>query len=151
MDATGRPTQVTNAKGQVTKLGWDADNNVTSLTEDNGAVSTWSYDPNTGYPLTQKDALANKNGTAPTTYTYQTGLSGHIADLIAKLTPQQRLWTFGYDANGNLTSVTDPDGNATSTAGDYTTKYGYDTFGQLQTATDADGNPATYSSYDPNG
>ncbi len=108
LDSTGRPVQSANALGQVTKLAYDSDNNVTSLTEDNGATTTWTYDPNTGYPLTQKDALANKNGTAPTTYTYQTGLSGHIADLIAKLTPQQRLWTFGYDTNGNLTSVTDP-------------------------------------------
>jgi len=105
MDATGRPVQVTNAKNQTTKLTWDGDNNVSQLTEDNGALSTWTYDPNTGYPLTHKDALANKNGTAATSYTYQTGLNGHIADLIAKLTPQQRLWTFGYDTNGNLTWV----------------------------------------------
>jgi len=151
MDATGRPVQVTNAKSQVTKLAWDGDNNVSQLTEDNGAVSTWTFDPNTGYPLTQKDALANKNGTAATVYTYQSGLSGHIADLISKLTPQQRLWTFSYDANGNLTSVTDPDGNATSTAGDYTTSYTYDTAWRLATAKDADGNTTKYSSYDPNG
>jgi RHS repeat-associated protein len=152
MDASGRPVQVTNAKSQVTKLAWDGDNNVSQLTEDNGAVTTWTYDPNTGYPLTEKDALANKNGTAATTYTYQTGLSGHIADLISKLTPQQRLWTFGYDANGNLTSVTDPDGNASGAApGSYTTKYTYDSLGQLATATDANGNTTKYTSYDPNG
>jgi hypothetical protein len=30
-------------------------------------VTTWTYDPNTGYPLTMKDAEANKNGTAGTT------------------------------------------------------------------------------------
>jgi RHS repeat-associated protein len=151
IDPTGRPIKVTNAKQQVTQLAWDGDNNVTQLTEDNGAVTTWTYDPNTGYPLTMKDAQANHDGTAGTTYTYQTGLNGHIADLTAKLTPQQRLWTFGYDANGNLTSVTDPDGNATSTAGDYTTKYTYYPNGELNTATDADGNLTTYTNYDPNG
>jgi RHS repeat-associated protein len=152
MDTTGRPVQVTNAKSQVTKLAWDADNNVTQLTEDNGAVTTWTSDPNTGYPLTMKDAEANKNGTAGTSYTYQTGLNGHVADLISKLTPQQRLWTFGYDAFGNLTSVTDPDGNASgATAGSYTTHYTYDPTGQLLTAKDADGNTTTYSSYDVTG
>ncbi len=151
MDPTGRPVQATNAKGQVTRVAWDGDNNVNSLTENNGAVTTWTHDQNTGYLLSTKDAEANKNGTASTTYTYQTGLNGHIADLISKLTPQQRLWTFGYDTNGDLTTVTDPDGNATSTAGDYTTTYAYDSVGQLTTATDADGNPTTYSNYDPNG
>lgn len=152
MDTTGRPVQATNAKSQVTKLAWDGDNNVNQLTEDNGAQTTWTYDPNTGYPLTTKDAEASKNGTAGTAYTYQTGLNGHIADLISKLTPQQRLWTFGYDANGNLTSVTDPDGNAAgATAGSYTTKYAYDPAGDLTTATDANGHATKYSSYDPTG
>jgi RHS repeat-associated protein len=152
LDSLGRPVQVTNAKGQVTKLAWDSDNNVTSLTEDNGATTTWTYDPDTGYPLTVKDAQANHDGTAGTTYTYQTGLSGHIADLISKLTPQQRLWTFGYDANGNLASVTDPDGNAPgAAAGSYTTKYSYDSVGNLATATDANGNTTAYSNYDVTG
>ena len=152
LDSTGRPVQATNALGQVTKLAYDGDNNVTSLTEDNGATTTWTYDQNTGYPLTMTDALANKNGTASTTYTYQTGLSGHIANLASKLTPQQRLWTFSYDANGNLLSVTDPDGNASgAAAGSFTTHYTYDQTGQVQTATDANGNKTTYSSYDPSG
>ena len=151
MDSTGRPVRSTNALNQVTKLAYDSDNNVTSLTEDNGATTTWTYDPNTGYPLSMTDALANKNGTAPTTFTYQTGLNGHIADLIAKLTPQQRLWTFGYDTNGNLTSVTDPNGNAASPPSGFTTTYTYDSTGQLTTATDANGNTSSYSNYDPNG
>src|SRR5262249_49802386 len=152
MDSAGRPIQVTNAKSQVTKLTWGSDNNVTSLTEDNGARTTWTWDPNTGYPLTMTDAQANHGGTAATTYTYQTGLSGHTADLISKLTPQQRLWTFGYDTFGNLTSVTDPDGNASgAAAGSYTTKYAYDSTGNLSSATDADGNPTNYSNYDPTG
>jgi RHS repeat-associated protein len=152
LDSSGRPTQVKNALTQTTQLAWDNDNNVIQLIEDNGATTTWTYDPKTGYPLSTKDAEANKNGTAGTTYTYQTGLSGHIADLISKLTPQQRLWTFGYDANGNLTSVTDPDGNAPgAAAGSYTTKYSYDSVGNLATATDANGNPTTYSNYDVTG
>ncbi|MEU5672399.1 disulfide bond formation protein DsbA, partial [Micromonospora sp. NPDC047753] len=31
----------------------------------------------------------------------------------------QKHWNFGYDSVGNLTSVTDPKGTATSTEGDY--------------------------------
>ena len=52
------------------------------------------------------------------------------------MSPEGRTWTFGYDPLGNLTSVTDPKGNATATVDDYTTKYTYDTLGQLQ---DVDG------------
>src|SRR5262249_4858407 len=130
IDATGRPVQATNALNQTTTLAWDADNNVTSLTEPNGAQSTWTFDPNTGYPLTTKDAQANHDGPAGTTYPYQPALTGRIADLISKLTPQQRLWTFGYDTHGTLTSVTKPLGNASgATAGSYTTKYTYDSSG----------------------
>jgi YD repeat-containing protein len=76
MDASGRPAQATNAKSQVTKLGYDSDNNVTSLTEDNNAQTTWTYDPLTGYPLTMKDAQANHDGTAGTAYTYQKSPDG---------------------------------------------------------------------------
>jgi RHS repeat-associated protein len=157
ISASGQPVQITDAKGQKTQLSWDNDNNVTSLTEDNGAKTTWTWDQNTGYPLTMTGAQANHDGTAGTTYTYNTGLSGHIADLASILTPQQRLWTFGYDANGNLTSVTDPDGNAPgATPGSYTTHYTHYTpqlppFGELHTAQDANGNTTTYANYDPNG
>jgi RHS repeat-associated protein len=152
MDTSGRPVQSTNALSQTTTLAWDSDNNVTSLTEPNGAHTTWTYDANTGYPLTTTDAQASHDGTAATTYAYQTSLDGHVADLISELTPQQRLWTFGYDADGNLTSVTKPLGNtASAAAGSYTTEYTYDSSGDLLTSTDPDGNVTSYGSYDPSG
>ncbi|MFB7222260.1 DNRLRE domain-containing protein [Streptomyces sp. NPDC056227] len=139
MDGFGRPTEITNAKLEASKLAWDADNNVTRLEEANGAVSTWSYDPKTGYPLEKKDAEANKNGTPAQTFTYSTGLNGHIADLFRKKSPEGRTWQFGYDTRGNLTSVTDPKGVATSTVGDYTSTSEYDTYGQLTKSIDANG------------
>ena len=58
MDGFGRPTQITNAKGEQTQLTWDADHNVSQVTEANSAVTKWTYDPNTGYPLTIQDAQA---------------------------------------------------------------------------------------------
>jgi YD repeat-containing protein len=152
MDTSGRPVQSTNALNQTTTLAWDSDNNVTSLTEPNGAQTTWTYDPDTGYPLTTTDAQANHDGTAGYTYTYQTSLNGHVGDLISELTPQQRLWTFGYDANGNLTSVTKPLGNVPgATAGSYTTTNTYDSSGDLLTSADPDGNTTAYSGYDADG
>ncbi|GII56068.1 hypothetical protein Pth03_44570 [Planotetraspora thailandica] len=157
MDGFGRPIQTTNAKNQTTTLHWDADNNVDRLQEPPAtagatpAVTTWTYDPKTGYPTETKDAEANKNGWAGTVLTYQTGLNGHFADLISKKSPEGRLWTFGYDLKGNLTSVTDGVGNTTTTDGDYTTRYEYDTWGQLTKATDANGHATLNSDFDPNG
>ena len=152
IDGFGRPMQATNAKNQTTKLHFDADNNVDRLEENNGAFTTWTYNPSTGYPLTMKDAEANKNGTAASTFSYQTLLNGHVADLIGRTSPEGRTWAFGYDTKGNLTTLTDPAGTATPTvANDFTTTYTYDVNGQLLAATDANRHGTGYSNYDANG
>ncbi|MEU2742065.1 DNRLRE domain-containing protein [Streptomyces sp. NPDC007095] len=150
-DDFARPVQTTNAKNQVTKMSWDADNNVTQLIEDNGATTKWTYDPKTGCPLTMQDAEAVKNGWPATVYTYQTRVNGYSADLYTKTSPEGRQWLFGYDTFGNLKTVTDPKGVSTPTAGDYTTTYAYDSYGELTSVTDANQHTSTYSSFDPNG
>ncbi|WP_405601325.1 DNRLRE domain-containing protein [Streptomyces sp. NBC_01410] len=149
LDDFGRQVKSTNAKSESMDLSWDADNNVILQKEANGAQTTWTYDPKTGNPLTMKDAEANKNGTAATVYTYQTRLDGYSADLSTKTSPEGRKWQFGYDAFGNLKTVTDPLGAATtSVPDDYTTKYDYDAYGQLTKATDANGNATVNSDFD---
>jgi RHS repeat-associated protein len=151
MDGFGRLQTATDAKGRLTQAHFDADNNLDRLQEANGAVTTWGYDPVTGLPQSMTDAQANHDATPATTYAYQTSLNGHVADLTSKTSPEGRVYSFGYDAQGNLLAVTDPAGNATPTAGDFTTTYTYDAFGQLSTATDANGHTTHYASYDPNG
>ncbi|MEU8609253.1 DNRLRE domain-containing protein [Actinoplanes sp. NPDC048791] len=151
LDGYGRPTLLTNAKQQKTELTWDADNNVRRLAEDNGAVTTWVYDEKTGLPLEIKDPEANKNNWPAQKLEYRFGLKGHTAELTAKTSPEGRKHTFGYDAYGNLTSVTDPKGTATAAAGDYTSVYTYDTWGQQKTSTDANDNTTKYDDYDPVG
>ncbi|MFF8946990.1 DNRLRE domain-containing protein [Streptomyces sp. NPDC014864] len=162
-----RPVQTTNAKSQTTKMSWDADNNITYLEEDNGAKTAYCYDQKTGYPLWQRDAENNKAGVPDQTstcvtdstkwpantakYEYQTRADGFSADLFRKTSPAGRAWQFGYDSFGNLKTVTDPKGVATSTAGDYTTSYEYDAYGELTKATDANGNPTTYSDFGATG
>ncbi|MFI1714417.1 DNRLRE domain-containing protein [Streptomyces litmocidini] len=163
-DDFARPVQVTNAKSQITKLSWDADNNVTYLEEANGAKTAYCYDQKTGYPLWQRDAENNKAGVPPSSdcapgtypanaakYEYRTRLDGYSADLFRKTSPEGRTWQFGYDSFGNLKTVTDPKGVATATAGDYTTSYEYDAYGELTKATDANGNPTVNSDFGPTG
>ncbi|WP_372345906.1 DNRLRE domain-containing protein [Streptomyces sp. KL116D] len=163
-DDFGRPVQTVNAKSQTSKMSWDADNNVTYLEEANGAKTAYCYDQKTGYPLWSRDAEHNKSGVpdqsqcAPGTfpadsqqYTYQTRLDGFSADLFTKTSPEGRKWQFGYDAFGNLKTVTDPKGVATSTAGDYTTSYEYDGYGELTKATDANGHASVNSDFGPAG
>ena len=149
LDSTGRMIQAVNPLNQKTTLTWDSDNNVASLTEDNGATTKYTYDPNTGYPLTQTDALAVKNGTASTTYSYQTSLNGHVAYVTDKVSAAGRHYHFTNDANGNPLTVQSPDGVAAGAG--YTTTYTYDQYGELLTAKDANGGTTTYSNYDPSG
>ncbi|MEU6304790.1 DNRLRE domain-containing protein [Streptomyces chartreusis] len=167
-DDFARPVQTTNAKSQTTKMSWDSDNNVTYLEEDNGARTAYCYDQKTGYPLWQRDAENNKSGVPDQTtacvtdtskwpanaakYEYQTRADGFSADLFRKTSPEGRKWQFGYDTFGNLKTVTDPKGVATtSVPDDYTTKYEYDVHGQLTKAIDANGNADTNSDFGPTG
>ncbi|MGA5870465.1 DNRLRE domain-containing protein [Streptomyces cinereoruber] len=164
-DDFGRPVLTTNAKSETTKTAWDADNNVTYLEEPNGAKTAYCYDQKTGYPLWSRDAENNKAGVPPSSdcapgtypansqqYTYQSRLDGFSADLFTKTSPEGRKWQFGYDAFGNLKSVTDPKGVATTAVpNDYTTSYEYDSYGQLTRATDANGNADSNSDFGPTG
>ncbi|MBQ1093502.1 sugar-binding protein, partial [Streptomyces sp. B93] len=163
-DDFGRAVETVNAKSQTTKMVWDADNNVTYLEENNGAKTAYCYDQKTGYPLWQRDAENNRTGVPPQSdcapgtypanaakYAYQTRADGYAADLFRKTSPEGRAWQFGYDTFGNLTTVTDPKGVATATAGDYTTSYEYDSHGQLTKATDANGNPTRNADFGPTG
>ncbi|MEV4354210.1 DNRLRE domain-containing protein [Nonomuraea sp. NPDC049625] len=171
LDKYGRPDLITNANDEITDLEWDDDHNVTTLIEkgkDDGkteyAVTTWEYDPKTGYPLKITDAEANENVTAPTTLTYEgpENFKGFVADLRFKTSPngntlasgdgaKHYTWEFGYDGNGNLKTVTDPLGVLTADPDDYTTTYTYDPFGQLATSVDAKGNTTAYTDYHPTG
>ncbi|MEQ4305513.1 DNRLRE domain-containing protein [Plantactinospora sp. B6F1] len=151
MDGYGRPVQTTDAKQQVTKLGWDDDHNVVRREEANGAVSTWRYDQKTGYPLEVRDAEAVRNGTPGTTLGYQAQLNGYVADLVSKTSPEGRRWTFGYQTDGDLAWVVDPFGNTTADPEDYKTSYTYDDWGQELTATDANGNTTRHDDFDANG
>ncbi|MFR9755052.1 DNRLRE domain-containing protein [Streptomyces sp. TR06-5] len=165
-DDFARPVETTDAKSQTTKVSWDADNNVTYLEQANGAKAAYCYDQRTGYPLRQWDPETTKAWSSfnPTEYCdpasypsgatafeYQTRADGYSANLFRKTSPLGNIWQFGYDAFGNPTSTTDPEGVATATADDYTSTTTYDAYGQPVEDTDANGNTTTYADYGPSG
>ncbi|TDD15884.1 DNRLRE domain-containing protein, partial [Kribbella turkmenica] len=150
MDGYGRTTSILdanqNASGgtKATLLAWDSDHNVIRLQEPNGAVSTWEYDPKTGYPLKVRDAMAVKNGLPGVVLTYQTLTTGaRPTVLISKTSAAGRTDTFTYDANGNVETVKNGRG--------YGPTYTYNANGTLATAADARSNVTQYQAYDANG
>ncbi|MFJ8582046.1 DNRLRE domain-containing protein [Micromonospora sp. NPDC093277] len=151
LDGYGRAYQTTNAKNETTKLGWDDDHNVIRLEEANGAVSTWAYDPKTGYPTLVRDAEAVRNGWPGTVLTYQRQLNGYVAEVVSKTSSEGRKWTFTYTAEGDVETVTDPVGNTTATDGDYTSRNTYDDWGQLVATKDANGNTTEYLDFHASG
>ncbi|WP_327584612.1 DNRLRE domain-containing protein [Nonomuraea sp. NBC_00507] len=156
LDALGRPEKIINDKDETTRLVWDPDHNVTDLIEASGqpnqAVTSWTYDPKTGYPLTITDAEANNaEVTKATVLDYYSGLGGYVADLKTKTSPEGRTWALSYDDRGNLKTVTDPLGVTTPDATDYTTFYEYDPVGQLAKVIDARDNPTTFTDYHASG
>ncbi|TCC16724.1 DNRLRE domain-containing protein [Kribbella sindirgiensis] len=143
MDAFGRTTSIVDANQnaiggtKATSLAWDRDHNVIRLQEPNDAVSTWEYDPKTGYPLVVKDAMAVKNGLPGVVLTYQeltTGAKPTV--LLSKKSAAGRTNTFTYDANGNIKTVKNGLG--------FGPTYSYNSNGTLATVTDARGNATQY-------
>jgi RHS repeat-associated protein len=90
---------------------------------------------------------------ADVTANWQTGRDiPHLSQLASRTDPNGTAtavpaddyqWTFDYDPEGNLVTVTDPAG--------FDTTYAYYANGNLQTATDANTNPTTFNTYDPSG
>lgn len=155
MDGYGRATEIKDAEqygtSLSTKLGWDADHNVIRLQEANGAVSTWKYNNQSGYPTEVKDAEAIKNGTAGTIYGWVqlTGSAGQPWVLDNKTTPEGRTNRFTYDTKGNPLTAQSFVTGGVGWRTDYT--YTYNTNGTLATAKDGRANVVSYLNYDANG
>ncbi|WP_371502316.1 DUF6531 domain-containing protein [Kitasatospora sp. NBC_00374] len=116
-DAAGNRTNIKDAAGNTTASTFDQTGNLTSVTDPLGNRTAYNYDRN-NRPTALVTARGNAAGATPAAYT----------------------WTYGYDANGNRTSVTDPTGAVTVTA--------YDEVNRPVTVTDPLGN-VTATTYSP--
>jgi len=122
--------QVTDAEGGVTDLAYDELNNLTSVTDALGYLTTYEY---SGTLLTSStDAL---DGT--TTYAYTP--EGYLESVTD---PRGSTTSYTYDSYGQRTSMTDALG--------HTTTYAYDDLGRLIETTDPLGH-ITRSEYDDAG
>lgn len=148
-EANFRPATITNAAGHSLTMTWSADgtnlltkidsagnrtdmtydslNNLTSVIDPRGFLTTYTY---TGKLLASKtDALNNK-----TTYTYTS--EGYLK---TETDPAGRTTTYSYDSHGNRLSAVDSLGN--------TTTYTYNDLGLLVDTTDPLG-VVTHNEYD---
>ncbi|MEU5438767.1 FG-GAP-like repeat-containing protein [Streptomyces sp. NPDC020719] len=149
-DAAGRLVTAKDPANRTTTYAYDSSGNLTSITNPAGKTQTRTYDAN-GNLASTTDVLGNK-----TTYTYD-----KANRLISTVSPRGNLvganaaaftTSYGYDANGNRTTVTDPSGAVTTTA--------YDALGRAVSTTNAlgqvnktsyDGNDNVLTSTDPLG
>lgn len=143
IDPAGRMIQQLNPLNQRTSLTWDGDNNVATLTENNGARTTWTYDQDTGYPISVTDAA----GTGTARYAYRFALAGHVADLADQVSAAGREWRYTYDDFGNMLTAQAPNGTAAGSG--FVTTYAYDAYGSLISTTDANNHTTDYSYYLP--
>ena len=157
-DSAGNLLSATDALGHTTEFTYNSLRQVTSITEPqqiNGqpVIRTMTYDT-AGNPLTESAPLLDPAGvtvaTATTTYHYDDPT--HPGDVTGVTDPNGNATSYTYDAVGNLVSVTAPP--TTENPAGNTTTYTYTDRGWLSSATAPRGNltgatPADFTaSYD---
>ncbi|MEU9193191.1 FG-GAP-like repeat-containing protein [Streptomyces hundungensis] len=149
-DSAGRLTSAKDPANRTTTYTYDSSGHLTGMTDPAGKAQSRTYDAN-GNLSSATDALGNK-----TTYAYD-----KANRLISTVSPRGNILganaaahttSYGYDVNGNQTTVTDPSGAVTTTA--------YDALGRAISTTNAlgqvsktsyDGNDNVLTSTDPLG
>jgi RHS repeat-associated protein len=162
-DATGNVLARTDALNRTTHYGYDALNDLTTISDPTGQqVLLNAYDARGNLMQTTKGQVA------VTSYTYD---PNQAEDIVATSDPAGKIWQYTYDAFGNRLSATDPMGGVTTATYDavgrvvsstspkgnqsgvnpslFTSHYSYDPFGDLLQATDPLGNVTKFQ-YDAN-
>ena len=139
-DEAGNVTTTVDPLGRATAFTYTKDGRPGTRTSPDGTVTTNTYDLATGR-LASVSSQDRAGAKVTTTYTYvPAGKPG--AGLVPSVTDASGTITYGYDADRHRTSVTYPDGSATSAV--------YGDNGWLATATDVTGAVTTYC-YNPDG
>lgn len=139
-DSLNNLTSVTDARGKVTTYAYDSNGNNTTVTQDGVTVATYTYNT-AGQIASFKDGRNNT-----TTYTYEAnGNLGSETDALGNKT------TYTYDNAGRMTSRVEPRGNVQGAdPNDFKSTYTYDGAGRTLTETDPLGHATTHA-YDDAG
>jgi RHS repeat-associated protein len=150
------------ASGYLTQWAYDDADNLTSLTDARSNVTSFEYYDN---ELLKKKTRTEDDSTARvTTFDYdaanrlwkttdpRSGIEARLywpdGQLKSVQSPEGRKTSFEYDTAGELTTVVEPNGNASgATASDWTWTYGYDAAGNRTSEAHPDGG-TTYIAYD---
>jgi RHS repeat-associated protein len=140
-DAAGNLDWTKDANQHQTSYTYDAVGRILTVQAPDGGLSTYTYDGN-GNLKTEKD---DNNHVVTLTYDDAGRLIQVTAPNPGSGAP---VTSYAYDLNGNVTSVTDPNGNATPTQGDGTTSYTYDRANRLTNIGYSDATPPVTYGYD---
>ncbi len=125
-------TSATDPNGHMSTFTYDANGNRTSSTDALGRSISATFDA-----LNDQTASTDQNGVV-TTATYDT--SGNLLSTSRPLNGSQIMTTYTYGDSphpGDVTKVTDPNGHSTNVT--------YDTYGNVSSSTDAVGDKATFT------
>ncbi len=143
--ATGELQQITSPLGYVRSYGIDDDGRTTSMVDPRGNVS--GADPNDYTWIYGYDEAGNRNSVADPLSNETDYLYDGLNDLTQVTDQRSNATGFGYDAMNRLSTVTPP---AAGASGTLETVYGYDADGNLASRTDPYGH-ATSWQYDLDG
>jgi RHS repeat-associated protein len=129
LGASGEVLEALDPLGRQVALQYDADLNLTRLTDPAGGLSEMSYDSR-GNAQTISDALAQVISLG-----YTEEFSG--LDWLRDGSGNETDFLFDFDGDGNLTAITYPDASDE--------EFGYDAFGNLTTVINRRGQTVTYS------
>lgn len=134
-DSQNNVTSVTDARGKVTTYGYDSAGNNTTITQEGVTVATYTYNAD-GQVTSYKDGRNNT-----TTYGYDA--NGNLESETDALGDET---TYTYDAAGRMTSRVDPRGNVQGAdPNDFKWSYTYNGAGRTLTETDPLGHMTTYT------
>jgi RHS repeat-associated protein len=125
-DGDGNLISVTDPMGRTTTYSYDAANELTSISYSDGTT------PNVKYTYNPDGAVASMtDGTGMTTYSYDS-----LQRLTSETNGAGQQVSYGYDLNGNATSITYPNGKSVTRA--------FDSDGRLSSVTDWLGNTTAF-------
>ena len=132
-NAAGEPTEITDPDGKVTTTTYNNFNEPLAVTDADGVTTTYTYSADGDLQTTSTPLLGSYPPETQTT-TYAYGDASHPGDMTSMTDPDGQVWSYRYDSYGDRVAATDPMND--------TTTYTYDADGEVTATVSPDGNVA---------